>query len=186
MNKGPVRLDLYDNQWFSPGAGRFKRFLWYVINVLFFINPLNPLSSIKVSLLRLFGATIGKGVVIKPGVNIKYPWRLQVGSWSWIGEGVWIDNLTDVIIGDHVCVSQGALLLTGNHNYKSSKFDLMIGRIVLEDGCWIGAKSTVCPGVTCGDHAVLAVGSVATSNLEAGMIYQGNPAIVIRARTLIP
>ena len=67
MNKNSVRLDLYNNEWFSTGAGSFKRIIWYVINVVFFINPLNPVSSLKVKMLRLFGASVGKGVVIKPG-----------------------------------------------------------------------------------------------------------------------
>jgi putative colanic acid biosynthesis acetyltransferase WcaF len=185
MDHQPVRLDLYDNSWYSPGAGKFKQFIWYVINCIFFINPLNPISSIKVWLLRLFGAAIGEGVVLKPGVNIKYPWHLTIGSHVWIGEGVWIDNLVNVSIGDNVCISQGAMLLTGNHNYKSQTFDLVVNPIVLENGCWIGAWSTICPGVNCGSHSVLAVGSVATQNLDAWTIYQGNPAKAVRPRTVI-
>jgi putative colanic acid biosynthesis acetyltransferase WcaF len=152
---------------------------------LFFINPLNPLNSLKRLLLRLFGARVGVGVVIKPGVNIKYPWRLSIGDWSWIGEGVWIDNLADVTIGSHVCISQGAMLLTGNHDYKSNTFDLIIESIIIKDGCWIGARSTVCPGVHCGEHAVLAVGSIATKSLKAWTIYQGNPALPLRERIVL-
>jgi len=125
----------------------------------------------------VFGAKIGKGVVVKPGVNIKYPWRLKVGNHVWIGEKVWIDNLGDVVIEDNVCISQGAMLLCGNHNYKKSSFDLMVGDITLKQGSWIGAKSVVCPGVTVGSHAVLSVGSIATQNLEEYTIYQGNPAV---------
>ena len=123
---------------------------------------------------------IGKGVVIKPSVNIKYPWKLIVGDHVWIGENVWIDNLAEVFISDNVCISQGAMLLTGNHNYKLSTFDLIIGTITLEDGVWIGAKSVVCPGVKCASHSVLTVGSIATKNLEPYIIYQGNPAIKIK------
>ena len=91
-------LSHYDNSWYNPGKGGFIRIVWYFINVLFFINPLNPFSCIKVRLLRLFGAKIGKGVVIKPKVNIKYPWRLEVGNYTWIGENAWIDNLANVKI----------------------------------------------------------------------------------------
>lgn len=185
MGSNGVRLDLYDNEWFSPGVGRIKLLLWCVINILFFINPLNPVSGTKVWLLRLFGAKVGKGVLIKPGVNIKYPWKLRIGDWVWIGERVWIDNLTVVTIGNQVCISQGAMLLTGNHNYKSQNFDLITESIVIEDGCWIGAKSTVCPGVVCETHAVLAVGSIATTNLHAWTIYQGNPAKAVRKRAFI-
>ncbi len=161
-----------------------KRTLWFVVNALFFINPLNPSSAVKVFLLRLFGATIGKGVVIKPAVNIKYPWYLKLGDHVWVGEQVWIDNLTLVSIGEHATLSQGAVFLTGSHNYKKSTFDLMIGKIIVQDGVWIGAKGLVCPGVTCGSHSVLAAGSVAVSDLEPYTIYQGNPAVAKRKREL--
>ena len=133
-------------------------------------------------LLRIFGAKIGVGVVLKPGVNIKYPWKLVVGNHVWIGEDVWIDNLDDLVIGNNVCVSQGAMLLCGNHNYKKSTFDLMIGKIRIEDGVWIGAKSTVTQNVICESHSVLSVNSVASSNLESYTIYRGNPAIKVGDR----
>jgi putative colanic acid biosynthesis acetyltransferase WcaF len=179
-----VRLDTYNNSWYNPGAGSLKRALWFVINVLFFINPINPSSEIKVILLRLFGASVGKGVVIKPAVNIKYPWFLRIENNVWIGEKVWIDNLALVVIGEHSTLSQGAVLLTGNHNYKKNKFDLIVGEILLESGVWIGAKAMVCPDIRCGSHSVLAAGSVAVSDLEPYMIYQGNPAVAKRMRSL--
>ncbi|WP_053976061.1 WcaF family extracellular polysaccharide biosynthesis acetyltransferase [Mangrovimonas xylaniphaga] len=174
-------LSTYNNDWYRPG-GSLKRLSWYFINVLFFENPLNPSSGLKVFFLKCFGAQVGKGVVIKPGVNIKYPWKLSIGDFSWIGEKVWIDNLADVNIGRHVCISQGAMLLCGNHNYKKSTFDLIIGGITVKNGAWIGAKSVVCPGVILKNHSVLSVNSVATKDLEAFRIYQGNPAILVRNR----
>lgn len=178
-------LHLYDNTWYNPGGGSLKRVLWYFANILFLMNPLNPISSVKIRLLRCFGAKIGKGVVIKPSVNIKYPWNLSIGDYTWIGENVWIDNLVQVTIGSNVCVSQGAMLLCGNHNYKKSTFDLMVGKIVLENGCWVGAQSVVCPGVTLHSHAVLGVASVANKNLDAYTIYQGNPAHMVRKRIIV-
>ena len=177
---------IYNNDWYKKeiGAGRFKQVCWYFINVLFFINPLNPSSALKCTLLKWFGAKLGKGVIIKPGVNIKYPWKLVIGDHVWIGEKVWIDNLAVVTIGNNVCISQGAMLLTGNHNYKKSSFDLMVKAIVLEEGVWLGAKTLVCPDVTAHTHAVLTVGSVATSSLEAYTIYSGNPAVAIKQRII--
>lgn len=102
----------------------------------------------------------------------------------WIGEKVWIDNLAQVDIHANVSISQGAMLLTGNHNYKSESFDLIVSPITLEEGVWIGAQAVVCPGVTCASHAILSVASVATRNLDAFFIYQGNPAIRVRERII--
>lgn len=182
-NKPVIDLAQYNNSWYHPGP-KWKMALWIFVNVLFFNNGLALFNGLKCWILRLFGAKVGKRVFIKPSVNIKYPWLLHIGNDVWIGENVWIDNLGLVVIGNNVCISQGAFLLTGNHNYKKPFFDLIIDTIVLEDGVWIGAKSTVCPGVTCNTHAVLAVSSVATADLEPYGIYQGSPAQKIRTRTI--
>ena len=162
----------------------FRRFIWYYFNIIFFKSSLFPFNIIKVYLLKIFGAKIGTGVIIKPNVNIKYPWNLIIGNHVWIGENVWIDCLDKVTIKDHSCISQGAMLLCGNHNYSSSTFDLITQPIILEEGVWIGAKSIVSPGVKAFSHAVLSVGSVATKNLDAFSIYQGNPATKIRERVI--
>jgi putative colanic acid biosynthesis acetyltransferase WcaF len=179
-----VDLKSFSNEGYIPSMSKLKILVWNMVNVLFFINPLNPFSSLKIFLLKLFGSEIGVGVVIKQGVNIKYPWFLSIGDYSWIGENVWIDNLCQVEIQSNVCISQGAMLLTGNHNYKKTTFDLMLGEIILEQGVWIGAKSIVCPGVRCKTHAVLTVGSVATTHLEPYSVNQGNPAVNVKSRNM--
>ena len=181
-----VQTDLskYDNSWFHIGARRLKVVVWYFINVFFLNCSWNPSSGLKVRLLRIFGANIGKGVVIKPSVNIKYPWNLSIGDYSWIGENVWIDNLVLVTIGSNVCISQGAMLLCGNHNYKLPTFDLIVKPIVIENGAWVGAKSTVCPGVTMSSHSVLSVGSVASKDLASYSVYRGNPATFVTKRII--
>lgn len=177
-------LSSYDNSWFSTKAGPIKRLLWHFTNHLFFTHGLFPFSKIKILILKLFGARIGRGVNIKPSVNIKYPWLLQIGDYVWIGEKVWVDNLTNVQIGNNVCLSQGSMLLTGNHNYRLATFDLKVGEIILEEGVWIGAGAIVCPGITCFSHSILSVNSVATKQLDAYGIYQGNPAIKVKTRVI--
>jgi putative colanic acid biosynthesis acetyltransferase WcaF len=180
-----TNLSAYNNFPYHPGGSLFKRTAWFYINAVLFKTSMIPFSGLKVYLLRLFGASIGKGVNIKPGVNIKYPWLLSIGDHSWIGENVWIDNLVTINIGKNVCVSQGALLLTGNHNYKVPAFNLMTGQITLEDGVWIGAGAIVNQGITASSHSILTAGSIATKNLEPYFIYQGNPALKTRPRLLL-
>ena len=178
-----TELSKYNNDKYVPGS-KLKILLWYFTNAIFFLNPFIPFSKLKISLLRLFGAKIGKGVFIKPRVNIKYPWKLEIGNYCWIGENVWIDNLEIISIGDNVCISQGAMLLCGNHNYKKNTFNLIAKPITLEEGAWVGAKSVVCPGVTLKTHSILSVGSVANTDLEAYTIYKGNPALKIKERII--
>ena len=132
----------------------------------------------------MFGCSLGKGVVIKPNVNIKYPWKLSLGNYVWIGESVWIDNLDNVTIGNHVCISQGAMLICGSHNYKKQSFDLITKEITLNDGVWIGAKSIILPGVVAESHAILSAGSVISKNLESFTVYKGNPAEKVGSRTV--
>ncbi|MBJ6144318.1 WcaF family extracellular polysaccharide biosynthesis acetyltransferase [Hymenobacter sp. BT559] len=173
---------------FSVGSYRagpkWKVLLWYAVHYFFFDSSLPWPYGLKTQLLRWFGARVGKGLVIKPRVRVKNPWRLTIGDHCWLGEAVWIDNLADVHIGSHVTLSQGALLLTGNHDYTVSSFPYRLGAITLEDGVWVGAQSVVCPGVTCPSHAILTVGSVATRSLNAWGIYAGNPAKFVRERVI--
>ncbi len=181
----PTDLSTYQNNWYQPGSF-FQRGSWFLVNVLFFKPSFLPFYGWKRFLLRLFGANIGKGLIVKPGVQIKYPWLLQTGDHCWIGEKVWIDNLAMVTLGNHVCISQEAYLFCGNHDYTKSSFDLMVKPIALQDGAWVGARAIVCPGVVFGSHAVLAVGAVATQSLESWTIYQGNPAVEVKKRKIIP
>jgi putative colanic acid biosynthesis acetyltransferase WcaF len=173
----------FNNKDFYPG-NLILRILWYLFSQFFFKSSWLPFTFIKVFILRIFGAKIGKSVVIKPSVNIKYPWKLSLGNHVWIGENVWIDNLDNVVIGNNVCISQGAFLLCGNHNYKKDSFDLITKPIIVQDGVWIGAKSTVLPGVTAKSHSILSAGSVTSKNLEPYSIYRGNPAEKVSIRTI--
>lgn len=179
-----VKLNTFTTGNFDKGAGALKIILWYFVNALVVRASWNPFMGIKIALLKAFGARIGKGLVIKNNVCIKYPWKLTVGNNVWLGENCWIDNLDYVTIGNDVCISQGALLLTGNHDYTLSSFDYRNAPIVLEDGVWIGAKTVVCPGVTAKSHSILTVGSIATRDMEKYGIYQGNPAKKIRERII--
>jgi putative colanic acid biosynthesis acetyltransferase WcaF len=174
----------YNNSPYHPGGNAVKRVLWYYVNALIFKSSLFPFYGIKNVLLRLFGAKIGNEVEIKPCVSIKYPWLLTIGNEVWVGENVWIDNLVMVTIGSNICISQGATLLTGSHDYKKTSFNLITGSIILEDGVWIGAQAIVNQGITVATHAVLTARSVATNNLEPYTVYQGNPAIKVRDRVI--
>ncbi|WP_025761345.1 WcaF family extracellular polysaccharide biosynthesis acetyltransferase [Dyadobacter tibetensis] len=182
--KSQTNLSLYNNSWYRPG-GKLKILAWYICSNLF-VNTYFPIPMAwKRMILRFFGATIDPGVVIKPKVNIKYPWFLKITGTVWIGEEVWIDNLGMVTIESDCCLSQGCYLLTGNHDYTQSAFDLLIRPIHLGRGAWIGAKAIVCPGVTVGEHAILTVNSVATKDMESFGIYQGNPAILTKKRRIL-
>jgi putative colanic acid biosynthesis acetyltransferase WcaF len=117
-------------------------------------------------------------------VKITFPWKLTIGDNVWFGEECWLLNLEHITIGNNVCISQRAFLCTGNHNYKSPSFDLIVKPILIEDGAWIGASTIIGPGVVVGSHAVLTAGSVATGSLKPFGIYRGNPTILVKDRVI--
>jgi putative colanic acid biosynthesis acetyltransferase WcaF len=181
MNR--VNLERYEKDPKIRGRSILVDVLWNVVQFLF-ISSFQPSSYLRILILRLFGARIGQGVVIKPFVRVKYPWKLQIGDHTWIGESVWIDNLDEVTIGNHCCLSQLVYICTGDHDWKSSRFDLKHEPMKIDNNVWLCARATVAPGVKVGEGAVLAIGSVATHDLDAWMIYSGNPAHPIRRREI--
>ena len=177
-----VDLSRFTTGQYERGAGPLKEAVWLLVSrLLFQLCPLK-LSALKAAVLRWFGASVGRGVVIKPEVKITFPWKLTLGHHVWLGEECWLLNLAPVTIEDNVCISQRAFLCTGNHDYKSPTFDLITKPIRVEQGAWVGAGAFVGPGVSVGSHAVLAAGSVATKDLEPHGIYQGNPAVRVGER----
>ena len=182
MGTSPVQLSKFNNGWYSPGRPRIVQALWFFLGGPLVQCSLMPSSAPRSWLLRLFGARIGYGVVLKPGVRVKYPWRLSVGDDSWLGEDCWIDNLADVTIGSNVCVSQGAYFCTGNHDWSDLAFGLVVKPIGLHDGAWVGAKAVLCPGVEVGECAVAAAGSVVAKSIPPYEIHAGNPARFVRRR----
>lgn len=179
-----VNLASFTTGNFDKGAGGMKQALWFFVSAMFVRASWNPFMGIKIFLLRAFGAKIGRGLVIKNNVTVKFPWKLTLGDNCWLGEHCWIDNLDYVVIGNNVCISQGAMLLTGNHDYTEASMPYRNAPIRIEDGAWIGAQATVCPGVTAHMQSILTVGSVATKDMDENCIYQGNPAVCIRKRII--
>ncbi len=175
-------LSTYDNSWYKPGRSFLIASIWFFFGLPILRSNLNPLSSLRRVLLRAFGATVGSSVEIKPGVQVKYPWNLTVGDHTWIGENVWIDNLVPITIGSNVCISQGAYLCTGNHDWSDPSFGLIVKPITVGDGAWIGAKSLIAPGIEIGESAIASAGSVVTKDIPAFEIHAGNPAQFIRRR----
>lgn len=168
---------------FDRGRSVVVEILWLIAQALLVKCPI-PGSWQRRTILRLFGATIGPGVMIKPGVRVKFPWRLRIGHHSWLGEDVWIDNLGTVTIGSNCCLSQGVYLCTGNHDWGSPGFDLMVKPIEIDDGAWISARAAIAPDVRVGKGAILGMGSVATDDLAAWTIYQGVPARAVGVRRI--
>lgn len=164
------------------GAGKFKEILWYGVKILFFLSSVPYPSGFKSKLLVLFGAKIGKGVVIKPRVNIHFPWKLEVGDHVWIGEEAFLLNFELLSIGNNVCISQRAFLCGGNHDYKQPSMPYRNGPIVLENGCWVGANVFVGPNVVIGTDTIVCAGSVITQTLENNGIYKGNPVVFLKNR----
>ena len=141
------------------------RILWYVVSIIFFENSIPWPSYVRSRMLIIFGAKLGKRVIIKCHVQIKYPWNLLIGDDAWIGEKVWIDNLGKVSIGSNTCLSQSVHIITGSHDFNNVGFDLIVKPIVIGNSCWIAAGSMVLQGVVVADNSLVYARSLVRRNI---------------------
>ncbi len=179
-----VDLESFDASSFDRGASRVREAAWVLTRSTVFEHGPVGLDRVRLAALRRFGATIGEGGVCRRGVRVTFPWRLEVGDHTWLGEDCWLLNLAPIRLGKNVTVSQRAFLCTGNHDWSARAFTLTTKPITVKDGAWIGAAAFVGPGVTIGAHAVVTAGSVVTSDLPADMICSGNPCVPVRRRVI--
>ena len=194
MNSTPpewqkVDLSKYSNTWWRPGRSQFTITLWRYLGMPLVkhipseVFPASLLNSIKIFILRLFGAKIGKNCVIR-NCEVYYPWNLEIGDNVWIGYEANLYSLVPIKIGNNVCISQRAFLCTGSHDPYDPGFGLIVGEIVLKDASWVCAGSFVGPSVTLHEGAVAAAGSVVVKDLPEMTICAGNPCKPLKKRTL--
>lgn len=158
------RLDLFDGHGYEKGRPVAVQAMWLAASHLL-VQPWWAPSALRVAALRLFGARIGTGVVIRSGVRVHWPWKLRIGSNVWLGEDAWLLNLEPIELGDQVCISQGAMLCTGSHDQSAVDFAFDNGPIVVESGSWICARATVLRGVRVGAGSVVGAGVVVRKDL---------------------
>jgi len=175
-----IDLSRYTTGGFQRGASPLKEAAWWAVRALFFQTPLPWPSALRVALLRLFGATVGEGVVIRSQVNITFPWRFSAGNHVWIGEEVLILSLAQVTIESNCCISQRAFLCTGSHDFSSPVFSLRTSAITIREGSWVAASAFIAPGVQVGPGSMVAAGSVVLADVGPRVIVRGNPAVVVK------
>jgi putative colanic acid biosynthesis acetyltransferase WcaF len=166
---------------FRGKSGIHCQIWWVLQSSLFGLSP-QVLYSWRRFLLRLFGASIGKNVIIRPSVRVTYPWKVKIGDYSWIGDNVELYSLGEIEIGKNVVVSQKSYLCAASHDYKSEAFDIFAKKIVIEDEAWLATDVFVAPGVTIGRGAVIGARSSVFSDMPAGMICLGSPAKPVKPR----
>ena len=137
---------------------------WWVISHLIFSNPFTP-SSFRPTILRIFGATVGTGVIIRRGVRVHFPWNLEIGDNSWIGEEVWFINHEKVTVGSDVCISQRSIICSGGHDYRSASLEYAHKPVTITDGAWVCLDAKVLPGVTIGECSVVSAGEIVRNSL---------------------
>jgi putative colanic acid biosynthesis acetyltransferase WcaF len=167
------------------GKNKFIVQIWAIFNSLLFSNSPQFMFQFRVFLLRLFGAKIGKNVLIRSSVVITYPWKLEIGDNTWIGEGCYLYNLAQITIGSNVSIAHRNFFNTGGHDYNKTTFDIFAKPIIIEDQCWITSEVYISPGVTIGKGTVVGVRSLVFNDLPTGMVCYGNPAKPIKEREIV-
>ena len=156
--------------------------LWWIVETLLFNPSPQILYGWRRFLLRLFGAKIGKGVIIRPSVKTTYPWKVSIGNYSWIGDNVVLYSLGEIKIGHNTVISQKSYLCTGSHDFEKITFDIFAKGIFVEDEAWIASDVFIAPGVTVGRGAVVGARSSVFKDIEGGYVYAGNPLRKIKKR----
>ena len=156
--------------------------LWWIVEAFLFHPSPQVLYGWRRFLLRLFGARIGRGVLIRPSASVTYPWKLTIGDWSWIGDSVTLYSLGEIVIGENAVVSQHCYLCTGSHDYSRPTFDIFALPINIASEAWVASHVFVGPGVTVGRGAVVGACSVVLKDVPPGMICAGNPLKILRVR----
>ena len=166
----------------SRGRNIFIVQLWYIINSTFFAMSPQVMNLRRIFLLRIFGAKIGSGVIIRSSAIITYPWKLNIGNNSWIGEDVTLYNLDNIIIGSDVVISQKSYLCTGSHDYSDANFPQTTKPIIVKDQVWVAADVFIFCGVELGEGCIVGCRSSVYTNIPDRKICFGNPARVISDR----
>jgi putative colanic acid biosynthesis acetyltransferase WcaF len=170
-----VDLRKYDQSWYDRGRpGWYVLFWWFVQAIAFPLTP-QPLSVLRRGLLRLFGARIGKGVLIRPTARFTYPWKVSIGDYSWIGDDVVLYSLDEINIGRQCVISQKSYLCTGSHDIHDPAFGLKTAKIAIGNGVWVTADCFVGPGVTIGANAVIGARSTVFNDMPPGQVCLGSP-----------
>ena len=160
-------LSSFTGAGYDKGRSIAWQAVWLVTDSLVFKRWWFPARARNV-VLRMFGASIGDGVLIRHGVRIHWPWKLTIGRNSWIGVDAWILNLERVAIGENTCISQGVMLCTGSHDASSPSFDFDNGPIDVGDCVWLGARSTVLRGVTIGNDVLIGACCLVVTDVPQG------------------
>jgi putative colanic acid biosynthesis acetyltransferase WcaF len=164
------------------GKNAFTVQLWWIVQGVFFRNSPQFMYGFRRFLLRLFGAKIGKKVILRPTVRTTYPWKVKIGDYSWIGDDVVLYSLGEIEIGNNVVISQKSYICTGSHDYLKSTFDIYAKKIIIKDECWLATDVFIAPGVTIHKGTVIGSRSSVYKNLPANKICLGSPAKVLRNR----
>lgn len=164
------------------GRNAFFVQLWWIVQSLFFNTSPQFMYGFRRFLLRLFGAKIGKKVIIRPTVRTTYPWKVTIGDYSLIGDDVVLYSLGEIEIGSHVVISQKSYLCGGSHDYTKQDFPIYSKKITIEDQCWLAADVFVAPGVTIGKGTVVGSRSSVYKDLPENKVCMGNPAKIVKER----
>lgn len=169
---------------FRGRGGVAVQIWWLVQSTLFRFSP-KVLYGFRRWLLRIFGAQIGVGVLVRPTAQITYPWFLSIGDYSWVGDDTVIYNLAKIDIGSNVALAHRVYLCTGMHDVENVTFDIGAKPIRIEDEAWLANDCFIAPGVTIGRGSVIGARSTVLENMPGGMICVGYPCRVLRPRIQI-
>ncbi|MEM9273616.1 MAG: hormogonium polysaccharide biosynthesis acetyltransferase HpsU [Cyanobacteria bacterium P01_F01_bin.143] len=179
-----VNLRDYKANTYSRGRSSLIVMIWWLLQAIAFPLSLHNFNNFRCWLLRLFGAKIGQGVVIRPTVRVTYPWKLSIGDYSWIGDDVVFYSIDRIAIGSHTVISQKSYLCTASHDFGDSSFPTTTSPIHIGNGAWIATDCFIAPGITIGANAVIGARSSVFRDIPQQQVAWGSPCTIRYSRIM--
>lgn len=169
-------LALFRNE--ITAIDRIRLGLWRYFGNVITANLYCP-SLIRVSVLKLFGAQIGRKVLFRSGVKVHDPRKLIIGSYCWIGQDVHFYNHEFITLGNDVCISQQAKICSSSHDIKTAHLQFKHAPIRIGNGAWICLDATIMAGSEIGANSVVSASEIFWGKLPDSHIYKNRTSIRI-------
>jgi putative colanic acid biosynthesis acetyltransferase WcaF len=178
----PGQESAFASPW--SAGDRWRMLLWEYCWALLCSWTPKPANPWRLFWLRLFGAKMHGRPFVHQRARIAIPWNLTMHDRACLGDRANAYTLGEIEIGARATVAQEVYLNTGSHDFTTPRIPLVVGKIMIGEDVFIGARAFVMPAITIGARSVIGACSVVTKDVPPDSVAVGNPCRLIAKREL--